>query len=333
MIISRTPFRVSFVGGGSDLPAFCDRQKGAVLSVGINKAMYVTLHPYFDPNRTLLRYSKVELVDHLSKVEHPIFREAMDLCGIEGGLEISSTADIPSGTGMGSSSAFTVGLLHVLHAHQNRFVSAAQLAEQASHLEINVLGEPIGRQDQYAAAFGGLNVIEFHAEGRVQVEPLTLKREVIASLEDSLLLFYTGQQRQTRSVLADQSKNVLSDEARFESQGQMVKLVYQMRDALYAESLADFGALLHENWGLKKSLSTKISNPAIDEAYQAALDAGASGGKLLGAGGGGFLLLFCLPEHQASLRAKLTGLKELPFGFDFSGSRIIFTDGHSAANA
>jgi len=327
MIISRTPFRISFVGGGSDLPAFCERSRGAVLSVAIDKAMYLTLHPYFDRGKSLLRYSKTELVDSADAIEHPIFREALKLTGVEGGIEISSTADVPAGTGVGSSSSFTVGLLHVLTAYMARYASKEYLASQACHLEIDVLGEPIGRQDQYAAAYGGLNVIEFGPNGEVSVEPVTIARDVLDALEGRLLMFYTGAQRATRSILGDQGKSVANEEEKFATTEQMVQLVYEMRDALYAEDLSVFGDLLHRNWLLKKSLSKNISNPLVDDAYDAALRAGAAGGKLLGAGGGGFLLVYCEPEKQSALREALSHMAELDFHFSLSGSSIIHTDG------
>ena len=327
MIIARTPFRVSFVGGGSDLPAFCDRQPGAVLSTTIDKAVYLTLHPYFDREKTFLRYSKSELITELDAIEHPLFREALRFTRVTGGVEISSTADVPSGTGLGSSSAFAVGLIHVLTAYQGHHASREILASAASHLEIDVLGEPIGRQDHYAAAYGGVNVIEFFENGRVRVEPVTVARKVLSDLEQRLLMFYTGTQRATRTVLLDQTRHVANDEGKFKATAEMVKLVYRMRDALFAEDLPVFGELLQQNWELKRSLSTHISNQAIDAAYLRAMEAGAGGGKLLGAGAGGFLLLYCEPEYQTPVRKALSDLPELPFRFDFSGSRIIYTDG------
>jgi D-glycero-alpha-D-manno-heptose-7-phosphate kinase len=327
MIISRTPFRVSFVGGGSDLPAFCERRPGAVLSITIDKAMYLTLHPYFDRGKTLLRYSRTELVSETSKIKHPIFREALRLMEIEGGIEVSSSADVPSRTGLGSSSSFTVGLLHVLAAFQGRYPSKEFLGATASHLEIDVLKEPIGRQDHYAAAYGGLNVIEFLQHGRVRVEPVTVSRDVVDALEDRLLMFYTGTQRDTREVLADQGKGVASEEEKFQATAKMVDLVSEMRDALYARNLPVFGDLLHRNWQLKRRLSNHISNPLIDDAYDRAMKAGARGGKLLGAGGGGFLLFYCEPYRQEELRKALSDLNEFRFRFDLSGSSVIFTDG------
>jgi D-glycero-alpha-D-manno-heptose-7-phosphate kinase len=327
VIISRTPFRVSFVGGGSDLPAFCDRQPGAVLSMTIDKAMYLTLHPYFDRGKTLLRYSQTELVEAVGKIEHPIFREALRLMEISGGVEISSTADVPSGTGMGSSSSFTVGLLHVLSAYRARYPSKEYLGSTASYLEIDVLGEPIGRQDQYAAAYGGINVIEFYKNGEVRVEPVTIARETLTNLDSRLMMFYTGEQRATSSILGDQSQGVATNDEKFQATAKMVELVYEMRDALFEGDLWAFGEVLDRNWELKRSLSKHISNPAIDEAYARAREAGAAGGKLLGAGGGGFLLVYVDPEHQEKVREALAHLNELDFHYSPLGSSIVHTDG------
>ena len=327
MLISRTPFRISFVGGGSDLPSFCDRQRGAVLSVTIDKAMYLTLHPYFDRNKTLLRYSRTELVSRIDEIEHPIYREALRMFGINGGLEISSSADVPSGTGLGSSSSFTVGLLHVLAAYQSRYPSQEFLGATASTMEIDILKEPIGRQDQYAAAYGGLNLIEFSSNGEVRVEPLSVKRETMMALEQRLLMFYTGGQRATRSILADQSEGIASDSDKFKATEQMVSLVYEMRDALYAHDMKAFGDLLNRNWELKRNLSKHISNPQIDSAYNRAMEAGALGGKLLGAGGGGFLLVFADPCTHTAVRQALSEMDELPIKLSRTGSQIVFSDG------
>ncbi len=327
MIIARTPFRVSFVGGGSDLPAFCERQTGAVLSVTIDKAMYLTLHPYFDRGKTLLRYSSSELVEARNDIQHNIFREAMVLMGVEGGVEISSTADIPSGTGLGSSSAFSVGLLHVLAAAGGRYASREYLASMASKLEIEILGEPIGRQDQYASAYGGLNLMEFGADGQVRVEPINIPARLKEKLESRLLMFYVGGQRATSSILRDQQRGLACEDEKYEATKKMVELVYEMRDVLYAGDLPAFGDLLHRNWEQKRSLSQSISNTLVDEAYERALEAGARGGKLCGAGGGGFLLFYCEPKNQAKLRSALGHLDEFLFRFSGPGSSIIYTDG------
>ncbi len=327
MIISRTPFRVSFVGGGSDLPAYCQRRTGAVLSVTIDRSMYLTLHPYFHRGKTLLRYSRTELVEDISQIQHAIFREALKFMDVSGGIEVSSSADVPSGTGLGSSSSFTVGLLQVLSAFKSRFLSREQLASSASHLEIDVLGEPIGRQDQYAAAFGGLNLIEFKADGRTEVSPIAVPRHTVEALDRCLLMFYTGTRRTTRSVLTEQQEIVARDDDKFRSTSKMVELAYQMRDAIYAGELSVVGELLHQNWKIKRSLTSQISNPDIDSAYEAARAAGAIGGKLLGAGGGGFMLFYVEPEHRQAVRSALSRLTELRFSFFHFGSSIIFHDG------
>jgi D-glycero-alpha-D-manno-heptose-7-phosphate kinase len=269
-------------------------------------------------------------VDDIEQIQHPIFREALKLLDVPGGIEISSTADVPSGTGMGSSSSFTVGLLHVLSAYRAKYPSKDYLGRMASHLEIDVLGEPIGRQDQYAAAFGGLNVIEFDKQGKVEVMPLTIARRIFLALDERLLMFYTGAQRATSEILSDQSKRVTDDDEKFDTTAKMVDLVYEMRGALYDGDLPVFGDLLHRNWELKRSLSTAISNPKVDGAYARAREAGATGGKLLGAGGAGFLLVYCEPEHHAEVRRALSDLDELEFHFTNQGSSVIHTDGLDA---
>ena len=257
----------------------------------------------------------------------------MRLTGIESGVEISSTADVPSGTGMGSSSSFAVGLLHVLAAYQARYASKEYLGATASHLEIDILKEPIGRQDQYAAAYGGLNLIEFHSNGVVKVDPVTISNDLLAELDSRLLMFYTGRQRATSSILSDQGRRVATEQETFKSTAKMVELVYRMRDALFARDLHAFGKLLHRNWELKRSLSKQISNPAVDDAYNRALAAGAGGGKLLGAGGGGFLLLYCAPHDQLRVREALSDLHEINFSFSLAGSSIIHTDGYDMDEA
>jgi D-glycero-alpha-D-manno-heptose-7-phosphate kinase len=332
MIISSAPFRISFAGGGSDLPVFCRRRKGAVLSTTIDKHVYISIHPYFNRRQTLLKYSRNELVDRVEEIQHPIFLAALlDLCP-QGGLEIVSTADIPSGTGLGSSSTFTVALLHALYAFRGVFSSKEKLARAACQIEIDRLGEPIGRQDQYAAAYGGLNFMEFLPDGGVVVTPLLLTRETVAALERNLLLFYTGQQRDARGVLSDQQEQVAASEEKFDNLARMADFAYQMRDQLLAGELAGFARSMHESWLLKRALSPRIGTARIDQYYQRAIEYGALGGKLLGAGGGGFLLLYCEQEKQERLRKALFDLDELPVRFDFAGSRILHVgDSHAAA--
>lgn len=323
MIISKTPFRISFVGGGSDMEAFYARSKGAVLSTSINKYMYISSHQFFEKDKIRTKYSRTETVDKLADLQHPILKEALQQHGITGGLEISSIADLPSGTGMGSSSSFTVGVLHNLAAVQNTLVSKEDLAQGACHIEIDKLGEPIGKQDQYAAAYGGLNVIEFHGNGQVSVLPLYLSEERYQQLQDHLCLYYIGNQRSASSILAEQKKNV-SAEDKHAALRQMVDLVYELRTVLMSGDLNDFGRLLHENWLLKQKLASGISNPMIGELYEAALQNGALGGKLLGAGGGGFMLFFCPPAKQKQLDHALQKVRRFPFQFEQDGSSIIY---------
>lgn len=324
MIISAAPFRISFAGGGSDIPFYYTRRKGAVVSVSIAKHIYISIHPYFDTGKTLLKYSKSELVDDINKIGHPVFHEVMKKLCPEGGLEIVSTADVPSGTGLGSSSSFTAALLHALYAHGGIFCSKEKLAREACEIEIDRLRQPIGKQDQYAAAYGGLNLIEFNPGGTVVVTPLILARETITNLENNLLLFYTGQCHRTIEILEDQSKQVSLDEKKYDAMTRMVELVYRMREQLMGNDLKGFARTMHEGWILKRSLSSRISNSKIDEYYERAIKCGALGGKLLGAGGGGFLLFYCEPENQDRLRKELFDLWEMPFEFDWAGSRIIY---------
>lgn len=322
MIITRTPFRISFVGGGSDMATFYREHPGAVLSTTVNKYMYISSHEFFDPEVIRVKYSKTEEVNHASELQHPIFREvitALDVCGVE----ISSIADVPSGTGMGSSSSFTVGLLHNLYALKSVLANKERLAAEACMTEIEKLGEPIGKQDQYAAAYGGLNIIRFHADEHVDVEPLLLPKETQNRLEENLLMFYTGSQRSASKILATQKKNIESRDKQ-DILLEMTGLVDHLSDELHAGNVDAMGTLLHRNWLLKKQLATSISNPLINDAYETALKHGALGGKLLGAGGGGFLLFYCPVEQQQKLRDALKGLREFQFNFEREGSKIIY---------
>jgi len=323
MIITRTPFRISFVGGGSDLASFYTRSPGAVLSASINKYMFISSHRFFDTDKLRVKYSRTETVTDLEELRHPIVREVMKQFHVEGALEISSNADIPAGTGLGSSSTFTVGLLHNMHARFGKYVSKHQLGREASEIEIERLCEPIGKQDQYAAAFGGLNIIRFQPSGQVVVEPIHLRKEVNKKLQRNLLMFYTGTTRKTGNILGEQKKNLENSEAKFEALKKMVGLVPELRDALYEGDLTAFGRLLHENWLLKKGLASGISDSHINDIYDRALDSGAVGGKLLGAGGGGFLLFYCEEENHSRLRESLKELRELKFKLENEGSRVI----------
>ncbi len=323
MIITRTPFRISFVGGGSDMETFYRRHQGAVLSTTINKYMYISTHKFFFPDQIRVKYSQTETVNRIDELKHPILREAMMMTGISGGIEISSIADIPAGTGMGSSSSFTVGLLHNLYAVKRQYVSHDILARQACEIEIERLGEPIGKQDQYAAAFGGLNIIYFNPDGSVLVEPLYIKNEIYEQLQHHLLMFYIGNQRKASDILAEQKRNA-SQEEKFNTLKAMVSLVTDMRDSLYKGRLEDFGKILHENWVLKQKLASRITNNEINEIYKAGLEKGATGGKLLGAGGGGFMLFYCKEEKQQQLIDHFKSLRKFDFSFEREGSKLIY---------
>jgi D-glycero-alpha-D-manno-heptose-7-phosphate kinase len=243
--------------------------------------------------------------------------------GITSGIEISSIADIPAGTGMGSSSSFTVGLLHCLYANKREYVTHERLAHEACEIEIDLLGEPIGKQDQYAAAFGGLNIIHFHPNGDVRVEPLYIKNDIYRQLQQNLVMFYIGNQRKASDILAEQKRNATNDE-KFNILKSMVMLVSDLRNCLYSGHLDDFGKILHENWILKQKLASQITNDEIDEVYRAGIRSGAKGGKLLGAGGGGFMLFYCEKENQQRLLDELKSLVQYNFAFEREGSKLIY---------
>ena len=325
VIITKTPFRVSFCGGGSDMPSFYRENGGCVLSTTINRYMYITVHPYFDPDITALRYSKIEIVDDLKKIEHRILHSVLNDMQISG-VEISSTADVPSGTGLGSSSSFTVGLLHTLYCYQEKFVSKAQLAENACEIEIVRTGAPIGKQDQYAAAFGGLNLISFHPDDTVSVEPVVTKGSTLKQLQDNLMFFYTGYTHDANEILTEQNENIIKAEQRgkkIQNLLDMCGLARSMKHSLEENNLDDFGKMLNEGWNKKRELASGVSRPEIDDLYECALRHGASGGKLLGAGGGGFLMFFCPPERQRELREALK-LPYHDFKFEHDGSSIVY---------
>ena len=324
MIISRTPLRVSLFGGGSDLPAYYRRHGGAVLSATIDKSVYVTVSRKFD-EAVRVSYSRTEEVARAKDVEHPLVREALGLLGIEGGIEITSVADIPArGTGLGSSSSFTVGLLNALHAYQGRHAAADRLAQEACQIEIERCRAPIGKQDQYAAAFGGLNLIRFHADERVEVTRVICPPQTLAELQQRQLFFYTGTTRSASTLLAEQSANLEAPGAVVSATRELTCLAERAFAVLCAGEVEPLGPMLHEAWRLKRGLASGVSNAAIDEAYDAALAAGAEGGKLLGAGGGGFLMFLAPPERHAAIRAALGALRETPFAFAGHGSRIVF---------
>lgn len=324
MIISRTPLRVSFFGGGSDLPSYYRRHGGAVLSVSIDKSVYVTVSRKFD-DAVRVSYSRTEEVAHASKVEHPLVREALGLLNITGGIEITSVADIPaSGTGLGSSSSFTVGLLNALYAHRGKMVSAATLAKESCHIEIERCGEMIGKQDQYAAAYGGLNFLRFNSDETVEVKKAVCPAGTLDRLQQNLLFFYTGLTRSASALLQRQSSDVGIAGTKSDATGALVRLAEIAFEQIGKGDIASFGPLLDEAWQLKRSLTDGISNQLIDDAYAAARKAGAEGGKVLGAGGGGFLMFYAPPERHAAIRSALSSLRETPLAFANEGSSIIF---------
>lgn len=325
MILSRTPLRVSFCGGGSDIKDYYSKFGGAVTSTAINKYVYITLNERSD-GEIWLKYSTSEIIRKIGEIEHPIFREALRMTGIRKGIEISSMADIPSrGSGLGSSCTFTVGLLNALHKYLGEQKDVEFLAEGACELEINKLKEPIGKQDQYAAAYGGLNYISFAKDGNVKVERIKASKKTLGELNENLLLFFTGITRSTKSILSQQRAQ-MAKEKKLEAMHKMVGLAGTARDALNGNDITKFGELLHENWLLKKSLTGAISNSRIDKHYNKAVKAGALGGKLCGAGYGGHLLFYAEKGKQDRVRKALGGMREVKFSINAPGTKIIYEE-------
>jgi D-glycero-alpha-D-manno-heptose-7-phosphate kinase len=323
MIVSKTPLRMSFVGGGSDLPAFYREEEGAVVSTSIDKYMYICVNKKFD-GRIRISYSRTEEVDTPNQVEHPLVREALNLTGINGGIEIASMADIPSkGSGLGSSSTYTVGLLNALYAYRNQFASKEKLGRQACEIEINLCGEPIGKQDQFAAAYGGLNLIRFHPDESVSVDPVICNPLLLREMEDSTLVFFTGRTRSASAVLANQSAAMKTADRRALMR-RMVKLAYEMKEQLESGTLEHIGSLLNENWRLKSQLTSGITDTQIDTFYATGIANGAQGGKLLGAGNGGFIMFFAPKERHKQIIESLSYLEPIKFRFDRTGTQIVF---------
>ncbi len=315
---------MSFVGGGTDLPSFYRKFGGAVVSTAINKFVYITLNEKFD-HRIRVSYSRTEEADTVAELQHPLVRESMKLLKVEGGIEVTSVADIPSkGSGLGSSSAFTVGLLHVLHAYSGRYASAEQLAREGCTIEIDRCAEPIGKQDQYAAAFGGFNFIEFNPDDSVLVQPILCKRETLLQLQQNIVMFYTGISRSASAVLKNQQEVVESSAPKQKMLRQMAGLARQLKEQLQQNNVDAFGEIIHEGWELKRSITDEISSSEIDDWYSAARQAGAIGGKLLGAGSGGFLMFYAPREKHDAIAASLKNLRRIPVSFEPQGSRIIF---------
>ncbi|HEY1684465.1 MAG TPA: hypothetical protein VGG19_06865 [Tepidisphaeraceae bacterium] len=326
MIITMTPLRVSFLGGGTDYPEHFSQHGGATLATSINKYTYVTvsrLTEFFD-YRIRVSYSKTELCKTVEEIQHPAVRACLQFMNIDGGVEISVVSDLPARTGLGSSSSFTVGLLHALHAFAGRIVSREQLAAEAVHVERNIIRERVGLQDQYTCALGGWQHLQFTGQNRVKASPLVLPAERFAALDSRLMMFYTGLQRTAHEVVQSQLERT-SKGAITPPLNQLAGLVEQGIEVLNSPmDLEYFGRLLHQGWTLKRQFSDAISNSFIDTAYETARSAGATGGKLLGAGGGGFLLLYVEPHHQQSVRSALSHMLEVSFSFEDQGSRVIF---------
>lgn len=324
MIISRTPLRISFVGGGSDIKDYYSRSTGAVVSSAINKYIYIAVNRKFD-NKIRASYSKTEIVSRVSDLKHDYIRECLKYVGIKGGIEIASISDIPSeGTGLGSSSSYIVGLLNAFYAYVGKHVSAERLAREACDIEINILKKKIGKQDQYIAAFGGLQNIRFLHDGSVENYPIICNSEIKKKLENRLLLLYTGTTRSSDAILKNQIKNIQNDDSIRKNMDSMVLFAEKMTQMIQDNNLSKFGHFLEENWKLKKSMSDGISSKCIDKWYQVAIRCGAEGGKLLGAGGGGFLLFYAKPKFHKKILLALPKLKHVEFSLEPQGSKIIF---------
>jgi D-glycero-alpha-D-manno-heptose-7-phosphate kinase len=324
MIITRSPLRISLGGGGTDLPSYYRKHGGFLIAAAIDRFVYITLHQTFVPE-LIVKYSKLERVGSASELQHPIIREALRLLEIEGPyLELASMADIPAGTGLGSSGSFTTALLKALHTHKKSLVHPRELAEQACHIEIDRLREPIGKQDQYIAAYGGITCFQFLPDDRVEAAPLKLDREALYNLEDNLLLFFTGYSRSASAILKEQDDRSKERDRDMVDNLHFVKdLGHQGREALEAGDLRRFAELMNVHWRYKKQRSGSMSNPDIDGWYERGLANGALGGKLIGAGGGGFLLFYA--EDKARLRHAMadTALPEVRFRFDFEGTKVV----------
>ena len=318
MIISRTPFRISFAGGGSDLREHYKEYGGAVLSVTINKYIYLSMHPYFEKDNYFLKYSEIEKVSSVDKIKHNIIRETFKEYNIKG-VDFNSSADIPSGTGLGSSSAFTVGLTNLCSTYNKKHCNKEYLADKACDIEIDKLKCPIGKQDQYASAYGGLNYIIFNQDDSVTVNSIKLDKRNKNKLENNLLLFYLGNVRSANKVLEGYEIN-------HNNLSKMVDLAKMLNSALSVGNIDSIGDVLHTGWMYKKELPSEISNTEIDYYYNLSIKNGADGGKLLGAGGGGFLLLYVKEENQEQLRRSLIDLKEVDFKFEGKGASIIYDD-------
>lgn len=324
MIIARSPLRITLGGGGTDLPSYYRQHEGFLIAAAIDRYVYITIHQTF-VDELIVKYSKLERVKTHHELEHPIIKEAFQLLGLNGPfLEITSMADIPAGTGLGSSGSFTTALLKALHTYQKNIIHPNELAEQACHIEIERLGEPIGKQDQYIAAFGGITCFRFNKNDQVEAKPLKLSDETRSNLEDNLVMFFTGYSRKAGSILKEQNDKTIEDNKTMLQNLHYIKdLGLRSKEALENSNLKEFGTIMHEHWQFKKQRSGNMSNSKIDEWYQIAMQSGALGGKLIGAGGGGFLLFYT--EEKRRLRHALLeqGLREVRFRFDFEGTKVV----------
>jgi D-glycero-alpha-D-manno-heptose-7-phosphate kinase len=324
MIITRSPLRISLGGGGTDLASYYREHGGFLIAGAIDKYVYITLHETFVPE-IIVRYSKTEVVTQFEEIKHPIVREALRLIPIEDPhLELASMSDIPAGTGLGSSGSFTTALLLALHAYRRNHMTQREIAEQACHIEIDVLGEPIGKQDQYIAAYGGITAFTFQPDGHVQVDPLRIPPSTVHRLEDGLAMFFTGYTRNASAILKDQDvRSKQKDQEMIENMHFVKRLGYESKAALESGDLRAFGELMHGHWERKRARSTGMSNPEIDGYYDLARANGAIGGKLIGAGGGGFLLFYTENKARLSQAMAAAALREVRFRFDFGGNRVM----------
>lgn len=324
MIITRSPLRISLGGGGTDLPSYYREHGGFLLAGALDKYVYLTLHRTFVPD-LIVKYSKLERVATAAELDHPIIREAFALLGMDGrSLELTSMADIPGGTGLGSSGSFTTALLKVLHAANKNLISPAELAEQACLIEIDKLGEPVGKQDQYIASVGGITAFTFHRDGRVEFRPCKITEETLFNLEDNLLLFFTGYSRSASAILKDQNdKSKQHDAAMLDNLHFTKDLGYQSLAALESGRLEEFARLMDVHWQRKRTRSTGMSNDRINEWYDHAISQGALGGKLIGAGGGGFLMFYAADKTKLRHAMREKGLQEVRFRFDFEGTKVV----------
>lgn len=327
MIISRSPVRITLGGGGTDLPSYYEKYGGALIAATIDKYTFVTAHTRFDDD-IKLNYSKTEIVKNVEQIKHNIFREGLKLLNIKNGIELSSLSDMPSSSGLGTSGSFTIALLNALHTYKKDFVSQKELAEEACHIEMDILKEPIGKQDQYIASFGGITYFEFDKKGNVKVKPLQISEEAVDELQSNIILFYTGIQRSASKILKEQdNKSKNNEDEVLETLHEIKKIGKKTKKSFEENDIDKLGEYLDQHWNIKKSLSRNISNPFIDKCYKKAKKNGALGGKIMGAGGGGFFMFY----HNGNFSEKISfikemnkiGLKKMRYNFDFEGSKII----------